>query len=129
MGKSIRLSKEFGVNPTMDHCFICGKETGIALCGTAFKDENGKTADASRCHNFSSGNLCDECKAALDKGAHFIIEVTDSSNNEVIFRTGRLVGVSEEFFTRNGLKVSAVQYMKRTDFEKVFGEALRNMNN
>ena len=42
----IRLSKEHGVNSSIDTCFICGKETNILLLGTSYKDENGKTAKA-----------------------------------------------------------------------------------
>ena len=36
MGKKsnkITLSPKHGVNPTILHCFICGKETGWALLG------------------------------------------------------------------------------------------------
>lgn len=39
----ITVSKEFGVNPTVETCAICGKEMGVALLGTTYK-ENGKTA-------------------------------------------------------------------------------------
>ena len=45
---SITLSKEHGINPSVDTCFICGKETSLVLFGASYKDENGKTAEAPR---------------------------------------------------------------------------------
>ena len=51
------------VNPSIDTCFICGKETSIVLFGTAYKDENGKTAKAPM--RTCTGDICDNCKKKL----------------------------------------------------------------
>lgn len=58
---SINLSPKYGVNPSVLHCFICGKETGLILLG---KLKN----DAEALHDISSPNeLCDDCKKALER--------------------------------------------------------------
>jgi hypothetical protein len=30
---SIRLSSKFGVNPSIEVCFVCGEDIGVVLCG------------------------------------------------------------------------------------------------
>ena len=59
MSKGITVSKKFGVNPSVTRCVCCGKEYGVALFGTAWKDPNtGKTAEAPR--EVYQG-LCNDC--------------------------------------------------------------------
>lgn len=53
---SITLSKEHGLNPSVEICHCCGKEMGIIMFGTHYKDEKGKTAEAP--YKVSMGNLC-----------------------------------------------------------------------
>lgn len=54
--KSITLSPKYGVNPSVLHCFICGKETGVALLGKL-------KGDAEAPHNISDPNeICDDCR-------------------------------------------------------------------
>lgn len=61
-GGSINLSPKYGVNPSVLHCFICGKKTGLALLGK-LKD------DAEAPHDISNPNeLCDDCKKGIRKG-------------------------------------------------------------
>ena len=49
VGKGIRLSKQYGVNPSVTRCVCCGKEYGVALFGAGWKDpKTGKTAEAPR---------------------------------------------------------------------------------
>ena len=43
---SFRISKEYGVNPSINTCFICCKETNLILFGTSYKDEDNKIAKA-----------------------------------------------------------------------------------
>ena len=78
---SLRLSKKYGLNPTLLVCPICGKDTGIALLGA----NNGKQAPMTT----KDSNLCDECKALYVQ----IIEV-ESETNKVA--TGRSVYVPKE---------------------------------
>ena len=49
MSKSIRVSKQYGLNPSVTRCVCCGKEYGVTLFGTAWKNpKTGKTAEAPR---------------------------------------------------------------------------------
>lgn len=60
MGKSIRISKEHGLNPTLCTCFYCGKETGeIALLGNSYDGE-------APSHMCMSLEPCDECKRRFE---------------------------------------------------------------
>ena len=35
----IRLSKKYGVNPSLSQCLICGKDVGVILFGAAWKEK------------------------------------------------------------------------------------------
>ena len=124
---SINLSKEYGVNPSVDHCFICGKDYGIVLFGAGYK-VNGKTAQAPS--DVCTGHLCDECKKAIENGVRFVIECENGSNNESASRnrTGRYVGVSEDFFKRNNINGNLI-FMERSMFEHIFGETFKGEGN
>ena len=111
----INLSPKYGVNPSVLHCFICGKETGLALLG---KLKN----DAEAPHDISNpSELCDDCKKALEKGK-FILEVEDNSNENNPKRTGRYVCIK-----KNALPdiKSSVCYMEHTIFSKLFNEFIK----
>ena len=62
MGKEsdkITLSPKYGVNPTILHCFICGKETVLALLGKL-------KGDVEAPKDMTNPNeLCDDCKREL----------------------------------------------------------------
>lgn len=66
----VKISKEYGANSSINTCFICGKETNIILFGTAYKDENGKTAKAPKIT--CTGDICDDCKKIIDEGGIFL---------------------------------------------------------
>ena len=56
----IYLSKQFGINPSIDTCFICGKETSVVLFGTSYKDKNGKNVswlDRTKIYNYISDRI------------------------------------------------------------------------
>lgn len=118
MGEALRISKKFGVNPSVTRCICYGKSYGVALFGTAWKDKNGKTAETPR--EVFQG-LCDDCQGVIDQGGVMIIEVKDGEHSDNPYRTGRLVGVSKEFKERNNIEDSIV-YMTESVFNKVFGE-------
>ena len=118
MGEALRLSKQYGVNPSVTRCVCCGKSYGVALFGTAWKDKNGKTAEAPM--EVFQG-LCDDCQGVIDQGGVMIIEVKDGEHSDNPYRTGRIVGVSKEFKERNNIEDSIV-YMTESVFNKVFGE-------
>ena len=112
---SLKLSPKHGVNPTILHCFICGKETGVALLGKL-------KGDAEAPKDMTNPNeLCDDCKKALEKGK-FIIEVKDNTDQHNPKRTGRYVCIK-----KNALPVikSSVCYMEHTVFSKLFNEFIK----
>ena len=71
MSKNIRLSKKYGVNPTIPVCFWCGKEKNeIVLLGKLLND-----IEAPR-NMWIPGDYehCESCKELWNKGIK-IIEV------------------------------------------------------
>ncbi len=123
MTKEIRISKQYGLNPSVTHCECCGKEIGIALFGTSWKDPNtGKTAEAPM--SVAMG-LCDDCKKVIDGGGMMIIEVRDGETGNNPYRTGRLVGISKEAKERNFSDVqSSICYMEERLFSQLFNGLL-----
>lgn len=121
----ITISKEHGLNPSIEKCFVCGKEMGIILFGTAYK-ENGKVAKAPM--EMVTGNLCKECTNVIKSGGCFFIEVKDGESGDNPYRTGRLVGVDKDWAQRV-LKVSDnIMYMEQKVFNNIFGEFLKKKN-
>ena len=90
----IKLSEKHGVNPSVDHCAMCGESYAAALFGRMDKDQ-----EAPR--YVCTGGLCGRCQEAKDKGAIFLIEVDESkSSPDEPWRTGRIVGVTENMIRR-----------------------------
>lgn len=119
---SIRISKQFGVNPSVTHCECCGKEIGIALFGDSWKDpKTGKKTEAPR--SVAMG-LCDSCKSVINQGGVMIIEVRDGESGTNLYRTGRLVGCSKDFRERNGIGHSII-YMEHKTFSELFDEVFK----
>ena len=123
MSNSIKISKKYGLNPSVTHCQCCGKVTGVALFGASWKNpKTGKTAEAPR--SVAMG-LCDDCKNVIDHGGVMIIEVLDGETGENPYRTGRIVGCSEGFKKRNHIDTPMV-YMEHSMFSRLFDEYLTN---
>lgn len=118
MGKKsdkITLSPKHGVNPTVLHCFICGKEIGLALLGKL-------KGDVEAPKDMTNPNeLCDDCKKALEKGK-FIIEVKDNTDQHNPERTGRYVCIKKEALPEIA---SPICYMEHTPFSKLFNEFIK----
>lgn len=121
----VRLSKKYGLNPSIQKCFCCGKEMGIVLFGTAWKDKDGKTAEAPMVH--MSREICPECKATMDRGCTFVVEVRDGeqrAGNDNPYHTGRIAtlnpGVAERMFGKH----YSLAFMEESQFKQVFGDAL-----
>lgn len=93
-----RVSEKHGINPSVDTCFICGKETNFVLFGTSYKDKNGKIAEAPK--NVCTGDICDNCKKIIEDGGIFFIAVKDGESGENPYRTGQLAAVKEEAVQR-----------------------------
>ena len=113
--KSIKLSPKHGVNPSVLHCFICGKETGVALLGKLKGD-----VEAPR--DISNPNeLCDDCKKALETGK-FVLEVKNNSDENNPERTGRYVCIKKEALPEINTPIC---YMEHKAFDKLFGEFIQ----
>ena len=116
---SIRLSKQFGVNPSVTRCECCGKDYGLALFGTSWKDkETGKTAQAPMEVHMG---LCDDCKKVVESGGLMIIEVRDGETGKNPYRTGRIVGISKEAKERMFKDINSnICYMEESMFSNMF---------
>lgn len=123
MGKSVRISKKYGVNPSVTHCECCGKEIGVALFGTSWKDEKGRTAEAPR--DVYLG-LCSDCQSVVDQDGLIVIEVRDGESGNNPFRTGRLIGITKEAKERLFQDVTSnIVYMEHSMFSDIFDESLK----
>ena len=88
--KSIRLSKEHGVNLAIPICYFCGEEKNeIVLAGRLPQD-----VEAPK-HAVWDKNPCDKCKELMRMGI-MLISVRDGESGENPYRTGRMVVVKEE---------------------------------
>lgn len=116
----IRLSKKYGLNPSMDTCFICGKETGIVIFGTSYKDEKGKTARAPM--RTCTGGLCDDCKKIIDEGGIFFIAVKDEESGKNPYRTGQICALKEEAVQRMfpDFPYQKINYIEETAYKQIF---------
>ena len=87
--RGIRLHKEFGVNPTIPTCFVCGKEKNeIALLGAAYKER-------APMHMCLDQIPCDKCKKHMKQGI-ILISVKDGEKGDDPYRTGGWVVMREE---------------------------------
>lgn len=117
---SILLSPKHGVNPSITHCEICGKEIGIALLGK-LKDD----AEAPR--DVALG-LCDDCQKVMDAEGVIVIEVRDGETGGNPYRTGRLVGMSKDWKERVKIE-HPVCYMEQSMFSELFDNILNSEKN
>jgi len=122
MSNYITLLRKHGVNPSLLKCPVCGKDAGIALCGRLPKDE-----EAPR--EMVGDILCNECQSVVDKKGLLIIAVRDGEKGHNPYRTGQIVGVTEEcknkFFKNCN---SSICYMEETQFKQMFNTAQNEFN-
>jgi hypothetical protein len=91
---SIKLSKEFGLNPSLMICSLCGEGSGVALLGAnKGKKAPGKILDREPCQ---------KCKDYMKLGI-ILVEVDEEKSKGDLknpYRTGRFFVVSEDFIRR-----------------------------
>lgn len=117
MSGSIKLSKKYGVNPSVTHCECCGKDIGITMFGRLKGD-----IEAPR--DVYMG-LCDDCRKVIDQGGMMIIEVRDGETGNNPYRTGRLIGLSRQGKEHLFKDVQgSMAYMEESLFSKLFHEYL-----
>ena len=137
MSNSIRLSKKYGLNPTIPICAFCGKHKNeIALLGHISKKHEHKTAWGGTSTTYESdieapSNViidyepCDKCKAQWEQGVA-IIEVSQTPLAEGqppitsgAYPTGRFVVLKEEALNGN-FKKGSKALMVTEEFHKMF---------
>lgn len=65
MSRHITLHPKYGVNPSVEICFWCQKETGVVLYGNKIKGEAPRTS-------YTSYDFCDDCTEEKAKGVSLI---------------------------------------------------------
>ena len=130
---SIRLSKKWGVNPTIPICFWCGEEKNeIAMLGKLKGD-----IEAPRTMWIPGDyDPCDSCKDNFEKG----IVLFEAEKEPVInenqppfygaYPTGRYMVIKEEAFKRifNEDIYEQVNKVKRCFIDRETAEALMKLN-
>jgi hypothetical protein len=107
---SIRLDPKHGVNPSVDVCFFCQQDRGVALLGVltasqkrAFEEAGVTSYDDSAAPHRAcySREPCDECKGHMADGVILISVDEEKSGDdpENPYRTGGWVVVREEAIT------------------------------
>lgn len=91
---NVRLSPRHGVNPSIDQCFFCMKDVGVALLGH-LKDD----AQAPRCTCFNM-DPCAECAEFMKRGIILISVANDSEDNTNPYRTGGWCVITEKAVKR-----------------------------
>ena len=92
--KDIRLSPSHGVNPSLEVCFLCQKDTGtISLMGR-MRD------DAQAPHKMTlNKEPCDECKKLMSMGV-ILISTKNGESGDNPYRTGGWCAIKEEAVQR-----------------------------
>lgn len=91
---TIRLSEKYGLNPSLECCYFCGKERGLVLWGKSRLGD----AKAER-KVVMNKEPCDECANLMRQGI-MLISVRDGETAENPFRTGKIAVVTEEALKR-----------------------------
>ena len=118
MTNSIKLHKEYGLNPTIRTCFYCGKETGeIMLLGANYKGK-------APMHMCTSIEPCKECKEKY-KDYVLLVEATETQESAWGSKsvqpqpTGRWLAIKKEFVK---IKNKGVCYVSPEDFKEILSK-------
>ncbi len=106
---SIRLDPKHAVNPSVETCFLCGKDMGVILFGklTAqqkrmFEEAELSGTDPDKApRSVSLGNICDECQDHMKVGIILIsVDEDRTTDPQNPYRTGGFCVVREEALER-----------------------------
>lgn len=88
----VRLHKEYGLNPTISQCILCGKEKNeIALLGASYKGQ-------APMRMVTSIEPCEKCKKKyLSKGT-MLVEATKEDSK--VRPTGRVAVIKDKAYKR-----------------------------
>lgn len=104
----LRLSKKYGVNPSLLICPICGNDIGIALLGA----NGGKKAP----YQMISMDLCDDCKQKIKEGNTFILSAKQTSKG--VQPTGAYILVPNECLNIP-IPPKGICFMEESEFNKL----------
>lgn len=130
MGNSIRLSPNYGVNPTIPVCFWCGREKNeIALMGRIGDGRKHEDIQAPK-NMVLDFEPCDECKQSMNLG-FTIMEATTEPNmrcsveiQDGVYPTGRFVVMRSETAHKifKGVSEDTEKcFLDAADFDQMFG--------
>ena len=92
---SIQLSEKHGLNPSLEVCYVCGKDKGVILFGKLKGDVE---APRKACITKAP---CDECKTWMTQGVICIsIDPNKSTDKEDPWRSGGWAVVKDEAITK-----------------------------
>lgn len=115
---SLRLSKKYGVNPSLLICPICGKDIGVALLGA----NGGKKAP----YKMTSMDLCDDCKQKVKEGNTFILSAKQTSKG--IQPSGAYMLVPNKYLNVPS-PPKGICFMEESEFNKLFNNSKQNETN
>ena len=106
---SIPLHKEYGVNPAVFKCYICGEDQGLILPGAktkAFKEAGLADKDGQMHHNIGAIDKepCPKCQAIMQQGIIFISTKDDNQD----YRTGGWCAIKEKAVRQFGIEPKAM---------------------
>ena len=91
MAKDLILSKQHGLNPSLEVCYVCGKDVGVILFGALKGDIE---APRRACVNKAP---CDECKKWMEQGVICIsVDPIKSTDKDDPWRSGGWVVLKDE---------------------------------
>ena len=111
----LRLSKKYGVNPSLLVCPICGNDVGIALLGA----NGGKKAP----YQMTSIELCNDCKQKIKEGNTFILSAKQTS--EGIQPTGAYILVPNAYLNVP-IPPKGICFMEESEFNKLINNSKQN---
>lgn len=123
MTGSIRLHKEYGLNPTISSCIICGKEKNeIALLGASYKEQ-------APMHMVTSIEPCEKCHDKYLKKGTMLVEAEKDEHGHII-PTGRIAVIKDEAYKRmvNIPAPKKIAFIEKEAFERMgLDRAKRNL--
>jgi recombinational DNA repair protein (RecF pathway) len=100
--------KNDGLNPSISVCSICGAEIGIAR------------------YSCDGKSICETCSDIIKNHGTMLIEVSDKSTDDKMFRTGFVLGIKAEAVKRLFKNYVPVAYITKTELKLALGENLYN---
>lgn len=111
----LRLSKEYGLNPSLLKCFLCGADIGVVLLGA----NDGKKASMT----CVTGEICEECKKYIESGGGFIVAAKPDENGNPVPTGMSLKVLKEQIFSIFNTN-KPIAFMEHEAFNKTFAHLI-----